>query len=49
MVFDIIQASKEMCTAEFAVNKAHNQIGGFYVQGSLVSIDAEITGNLCGN
>ena len=48
MLYDIIQVSKEMFTAEFAVNKAHNQIGGFYVQGSLVSIDAEITGNLCG-
>lgn len=48
MIFDIIQTSKELYSACFEINRGQNQIGGFFVQGSLASVDAKISGNFCG-
>ncbi|WP_405355197.1 hypothetical protein [Ruminococcus sp.] len=44
MIIDIRQDIKELYSAEFTVYRGQNAVGGFSVQGSMVSIEADVGG-----
>ena len=45
MILDIVQISKELFSAEFAIRTGSTPIGDIHLQGSLGSMEAEIVLN----
>ena len=48
MILDVIQVSKELCSADFVVKRGLYEIGSFSLKGNIVSMEADITLNILG-